>query len=423
MSDREKHWLGFSFSIVLWLASMLVCRADEPQFLQPTDPERARQLRQRPWIETIAAEIPPLTNDSDGHLPMIMWHGVGFQPLQESELRILRERGLCQHLQVSVSMIESARVLQDAGMPVVLMEGRTDHWPYSLAPDPNDWAHQFDATYIPPWFGKDDTNQWHGACPNQIEGWKALADQTRETMQAFRDAGVKVDAVLVDYEGDPYPWGHLFEQLEHCKRCRSELPAEIVMNKTAWRADAWQRYVSLYDQYFAAPIREVFPECRVTNWHVVFSSRETPVRYFAGNVDLPELRPRHFSATNPICYGSDLIWNQLWDRSAKPTATAVDDFYANELIHQVIADRKNRESAGASSVEAIPWVARVCKIDDGGEQIPIMSRDRYRESLGKIWSEGVATMQIFNPMHEGYEELALMELQDAVLAYDRKLKE
>ena len=400
-------------------------------YLSRTDPSRAKELRERAWIETIAREVPPLKNgarqpDSDGKLPMIMWHGVGFAPLEPAEIEVLRERGLCQHLQINEAMIPAAKVLTNHGMPVILMEGRTDSWPYSLADEaggpPGAWSHQFDLTYQPPWFEENDSSQWHGACPNQLAGWEILARQTEATMRKFKDAGVKVDAVLVDYEGDPYPWSHLFDQLKHCKRCRKELPREVVRDKEAWRNYAWQQYVQLYDRYFAAAVRRVFPDALVTNWHVVYSSSESPVRYFVRDVDLPELRPQHFTATNPIAYGSDLAWNQLWDSGQELTASAIDDFYADEIAHQVIADRANRRRAGAERVKCIPWVARACKITSGFESsIPVMSRERYRQSLANLWNHGVYSMQIFNPMHEGFEELALQELQDAVAAYDLSL--
>ena len=364
---------------------------------------------------------------------MIMWHGVGFEPLTKDEIAILRQRGLCQHLQLSPSMIPAAKVLADAGMPVILMEGRTDSWPYSLADErtgtsgertPGDWAHQFDLTFVPPWFGKDDSSQWHGACPHRTEGWQVLEQRTRNTMQAFKDAGVRVDAVLVDYEGDPYPWPQLFRQLRHCQRCRQELPSEVVQNESAWRDYAWKQYVSLYDTYFAKPILEVFPDALVTNWHVVYSTREVPVRYFVRDVSLPELRPQYFTATNPIAYASDAAWRNLADPSLELTRVAVDNFYAKEIVHQVESDRRNREQAGATTVRSIPWVARACRIP-GVESagVPLMSRERYRLALVDLWKLGIHGMQIFNPMHEGYEELALAEVQDAVAAYDQSLSQ
>lgn len=398
--------------------------AAPPIYLQKTDEKRAAELKSGDWIDTIAREIPPLKNDPADHMPMIMWHGVGFEPLQPAQIAILRERGLCQHLQLSESMIDSAKALARADMPIILMEGRTDSWPYSLAKSNDGWAHQFDATYQQPWFGKEDASEWHGACPHRIDGWKVLEQNTKQTLLKFRGAGLRVDAVLVDYEGDPYPWSHLFDQLRHCKRCRRELPSEIIHDKAAWRDDAWRRYVSLYDLHFAKAVREVYPDCLVTNWHVVFSSEADPVRYFVRDVKLPSLRPKYFSATNPIAYASDAVWHERWNPSNELTQESVDAFYAAEITQQVTTDRANRKALGADSIRSIPWVARVCKIADADQPpAPLMSRSRYRESLGELWNLGIHGMQVFNPMHEGYEELAIIELQDAVLAYDEMLEQ
>lgn len=395
--------------------------AAEPELLQETSRQRAAELKAGPWIDIIEREIPPLENDPGDRMPMIMWHGVGFQPLSPREIEVLHARGLCQHLQLAESMIPAAKALQQAGMPVILMEGRTDSWPYSLG---KDWMHQFDASFPQPWFGKEDASQWHGACPHRIDGWKVLAIQTKQRLRKFREAGVRVDAVLVDYEGDPYPWSHLFDQLRHCKRCRQELPAEILHEKAAWRDYSWKQYVALYDEYFAKPIREVFPECLVTNWHVVFSSESDPVRYFVRNTNLPELKPAYFSATNPIAYASDTVWHQLWDPSQTATQTSVDAFYREQIIQQVATDKRNRDAEQAGNVRSIPWVARVCRIADSDQPaVPIMSRSRYRDALCELWEMDVHSMQVFNPMHEKYEELALIELQDAVVAYDKMLQQ
>lgn len=417
---RQLDLIVFILALKVTFFGALWVSAAEPEMLEETSRRRAQELTTGRWIDVIEREITPLKNDPQDQLPMIMWHGVGFQTLSVHEIEILRSRGLCQHLQLAESMIPAAKALQQAGAPVILMEGRTDSWPYSLA---KDWMHQFDASYPQPWFGNEDASQWHGACPHRLEGWRMLAADTKQTLHKFRDAGVRVDAVLVDFEGDPYPWSHLFEQLRHCKRCRRELPAEILYQKIAWRDRSWKQYVALYDEYFAKPVREIYPECLVTNWHVVFSSPHDPVRYFANHTHLPELNPQHFSATNPIAYASDLIWHELWNPITKPTRASVDAFYREQIIHQVAADKRNRDAAQAGTVRSIPWVARVCKIDDGKrDAVPIMSRSSYREALGELWELGVHSMQVFNPLHDNFEELALIELQDAVAAYDEMLR-
>jgi hypothetical protein len=155
---------------------------------------------------------------------------------------------------------------------------------------------------------------------------------------------------------------------------------------------------------------------------VVFSSESEPIRYFVRDVNLPVLRPEFFSATNPIAYGSDLAWRELWDPNGVKSQQNVDAFYREQILQQVRTDLRNREKDGALHVRSIPWVARVCRIEaDEKHPVPVMSREAYREALGELWSMDVHTMQVFNPMHDGYEELALWELQDAVAAYDHRL--
>lgn len=401
--------------------SFTQAQAQPAAYPQPTSPQRAAQLKTTPWIQVIENEIPPLENDPGDRLPMIMWHGVGFDPLTESQINILRRRGLVQHLQFDEAMIPAALALQKSGVPVILMQGRTDNWPYSLGESPDDWAHDFDASFKPSWLGKEDAFEWHGACPHRTAGWKILQLQTRRTIQNFQDAGVVVTGVWMDYEGDPYPWQHAHQQIQACQRCRRELPAEILNDKSAWRDYAWQQYVDLYDQHFAAPIREIYPECLITNWHVVFSTAEHPVRYFVRDINLPPLAPQYFTSSNPIAYGSDVVWHNRWSGSAEPTQTDVDKFYAAEILQQVRTDRINRTALGKSSVASIPWVTRYCKIDTTDRRAPIMTRPAYRAALAKLWQQDIRTMQVFNAMHDGFEELAITELQDTVLAYDASL--
>jgi hypothetical protein len=423
-------WIHQSIHYFTVILTLLICglltqggpaSADDLLRVARTPDARAAELKTTPWIEVIRREVKPLQNDPGERMPMVMWHGVGFAPLPPDELNILRERGLTQHLQMDAAMIPAALNLKRAGMPVILMQGRTDNWPYSLADDATSWAHQFDITYQPKWFGDEGAFEWHGACPNQTAGWKVLQRNTRQTMQQFRDAGVEVAGVWMDWEGDPYPWSHLFDQLKHCQRCRRELPAEIVYNKAAWRDDAWRRYVRLYDEHFAQPIREVFPDCLITNWHVVASTQKNPIRYFVSDILLPELKPQFFTATNPIGYGSDAVWQTRYRGQGSPTQQSVDEFFANEITQQIDTDFQNRAASDDRKLKSVPWVARYCRIKSDSPEIPLMTRTRYRKTLSELWKKDITTMQVFNAMHAGYEEYAVTELQDAVQAFDDSL--
>ena len=392
---------------------------DAVLYPEKTAPSRAEYLRSTPWIEIIEREIPKLTHDHGNRLPMIMWYGVGYEPLSPEEIRVLTDRGLTQHLPMSPSSIEAAKRLQQAGMPVILMEGRTDAWPNSLAGEPTTWQHQFDADYRPDWMTDPNAFGWHGACPTQRDGWKVLQQQTRDCMRAFSDSGITVTGVWMDWEGDPYPWSHSFEQINHCQRCQDTLPADVLNDKDQWWQYAWKQYVERYDQYFAQSVREIFPKCLVTNWHVVRSTERQPVRYFVGDRFLPAVKLIYFNATNPIAYGSDMVWTQRNREPLPLTQKNVDSFYRSEILQQVKTDSLNRAEVGFSEIACVPWVARYCRIAPGDEPIPMMSRPAYREALAELWRCELTTMQVFNAMHEGYEEYAVKELHDAVVAYDQ----
>ena len=50
-----------------------------------------------------------------------------------------------------------------------------------------------------------------------------------------------------------------------------------------------------------------------------------------------------------------------------------------------------------------------------------MTRGRYREVLRHLWLRGINGMQIFNPVHAGYETMAVDEVKDAAAIYDEML--
>lgn len=393
-------------------------QAEAPVKIGPTSKERIEELKSVPWIEVIEKEIPPLEHPLAGRWPMIMWHGAGGSPLTEAQIQMLLARGLTQHLRLDKNMIEAAKALQEAGAPVIFMQGDAGAFPYSLAADSSDWAHQFDEGYHYEMAGKGALGSWHGACPKMIQGWEIFGDQIRDTLGAFRAAGVTVDAVWMDWEGDPYPWKHLFKQLEHCKRCREQLPPEVLTDWPSFWAYYWRLYQQLYGAYLAGPAREVFPLCSVTNWHIVYSTQTDPLFYFVDNRVMPPSIAPLFTATNPVAYGNDKFWNSEWKDEYTLDRRHVDQFHMYNLLRQISGDTANR-LAYAPDVGSFPWVARWCPIVSSHQEdtTPYMSRQAYRESLRHMWLRGIDGMQLFNASRDGYEEIALFELIDAVAVY------
>ena len=391
----------------LLLAAPLLCARAEP----PLYAEKKTPVAGFSWIDEIRKNVPVLKNDRGDIPPMILWdpdHGpVDLQPAEY--YKDLLARGLTEHIHMDEQMIPIARALQKAGAPVIMMEGKGDQWPANLAGDPKEWAHLFDTGYVP----KEAAH----ACPAFAAGWEINARHVRATLQKYRDAGITVDAVWMDWEGDPIGGAERYEQALHCARCRESLPPGVLASAKSFSDYCWRRYMDIGAAYLAAPVLEVFPECSVTNWRVTVSTPSRPVRNWE---DRPycAVVPASFTASNPVAYGNTVSWS-LWKPGFKKDREHVDQFYTYLLLNETSDDAANR-LIWAPERKAVPWVCRWCP-DDPDPKIPIMSRERYREVLRHLWLRGINGMQIFNPKRDGYEDIAVAEVQDAVAVYDEML--
>ncbi len=410
-------------SVSLWLLSITaaVVVADPAAHVDSTSRERAAEIMSLGWWQVVESEVPPLRNALGERWPMIMWHGPGSAPLEPEQVRFLLDRGLTQHVPLDTGYIEAATRLHAAGSKVIIMQGEAGNWPYSLAPDSSEWAHQFDEGYHYKDAGPGPLGEWQGACVLQHAGWAVLADNVRDTLTAFRTAGVMVDGVFMDWEGDPYPFINLFGQLAHCRRCREQLPPAVLTDKKAWWDYYWRAYMQLHGSYVAAPAREIFPQVAVTNWFVVYSSQNAPHPYFVDDRILPPLAPPMFSATNPVAYGNDLWFSKEWQNEWPLDRRHVDQFYMHNLLRGVSIDAVNRRAYGPE-VMSFPWVTRFCPLKgESGNEMPDMSRSAYREALRHMWLRDIDGMQVFNAEWGGFEETWVWELQDAVSVYDEIL--
>lgn len=184
-------------------------------------------------------------------MPMILWEAGPFEVQAPEVYQMLLARGFMQHIRMDEKMIPLAKALQAAGSPVIMMEGEGGRWPSSLAGAPANWQHDFGGTYTP----KGPVL----SCPVLASGWQINADKIRATLQKFKDAGVTVDAVWMDWEGDPVDGEDRYEQALHCQRCRGLLPKGALADQKAFNDYCWRRYLDLIGAYLAAPVAEIFP--------------------------------------------------------------------------------------------------------------------------------------------------------------------
>jgi hypothetical protein len=395
-------------------APALALDARCPQF--PEDP-RAEVPAEPHWLtldwpRTIEACVPTLQHDRGKRRPLVLWEGGDGATFNEKTAKMLLERGVVPAVRLDPDMIPVALQLQRAGAPVVLLDVKSGSWPYDLVGDPGKWALSFAQN-------AQVQESWRRLpVPGRLEGWAIAAQQLREVLRRFQEAGVRVDAVWLDYETAPA--NVPYEAAKASREAGKEIPARALASNEAFHRYRWQLWLQLPSSYVAAPVREVYPAASVTNWMVMVSTPETPVTGW-DNRPLPPSGLTLFNATNPVAYGVDKGVLALWDKEqVPPEADAVDRAYVNLLLRQASQDGQNRQRV-ASHLDSVVWVARDFQALPE-RKVPAMSRAAYREALRHLWLRGADAMQVYNSQRPGSLAAALAEVQDAATVYDELLK-
>lgn len=359
------------------------------------------------WYETLTARLAPLEHERGERWPLVLWHGVGYEPLEPGQIRALLDRGIVQHLRLSRTDTGAARALTDAGAPVILMEGAGGAWPYDTVG--GDWRLEFppDARVRPEWRRLPD--------PTRLAGWEMAGDLTRDRLRAYARQDVDVDAVWLDYEGallnDDYA-------AVRASTAASRLPRGLLGDERRYRDYRRRHWLGRLSRYLAAPVRRVYPEVSVTNWVVMVSSSGAPVLSWTGWRHPPS-PPLFFTHSNPIAYGIDTYFLHAWPAGHEIDRENVDRFFTHLLLRQVSMDALNR-ARYRPDMGAVVWVARWVP-DRPDARVPVMSRAAYREALRHIWLRGADGMQVFNPARAGFERYAVREVEDVQGVYDEML--
>ena len=365
------------------------------------------------WLNIIRKRIPPLIHDRGQRWPLVLISGVGFKELPVEDINMLLARGITQHLELNENSIPAAHALQKANSPIILMTSTSvsSTWPYNLAKDKTQWAHQYPKDLKVPTHWQDLPS------PNQFSGWAVAGDNLRKILGRFRAEKITVDALWMDHEGQPSQADYYAAILS--PTTRALLPVEAVASEKAFQLYCRQLWVQLLSTYMAGPAREIFPKISTTNWVVSLSSPENPVLGWE-NQSHPPMGPTLFTATNTVAYGIDTAFLNLWKKSYILDQEHVDQFYMHILLRQVSADSENRQRL-APYIKSLPWVGRWV-MDHPDKKVPIMSRERYREALRHLWLRGIDGMQVFNPVYASDKvDMAVVEVQDVVAVYDEML--
>ncbi|MBF0109658.1 MAG: hypothetical protein HQL76_10820 [Magnetococcales bacterium] len=390
------------------LSSIALAHAGAPGALRGSlsIEESARQ-----WLDWVEHHVPPLRHPRGKRWPLVTWLGPEHLPLTPEQANLLLARGLTQHLEIDVAMIPAAKILQAAGSPVILMEGKRGPWPYDQGGDPTLWSHDHPDNLPVP-------DSWRTIpSPGLFQGWARAADQLRHTLQEFKNQGVTIDGLWLDHEGQPSQAAYLPALLS--PRTRSILPRGALKDEPSFAIFRRQLWMQLLSAYIAAPAREIFPAIAVTNWVAALSTPEHPL-YGWDDRPHPLTGPTLMTHSAPLAYGVDTYLLTVRDKEKPLDAAMVDRLFTHLLLRQVSEDAFNRTRL-APHLGSLPWVARRV-VDHPDTTTPALSRSTYREILRHLWLRGIDGMQVFNVGPGGANDpLAREEILDAQAVYDEML--
>lgn len=391
---------------------------------------RAQSLEEAAWtLPNLLRKVPPLQHDNAGRFPMICiepflltaddrsWQDA--KPLPAAMIRELKKRGLTQWIPPDERYIQVALALQKEKAGVIMMQGMAFNGPPDEVPSS---MHLLPEGYKGL---KRPGQQPKFPCPLVLDGWVKTAEKLRATFRKYREAGVHIDAVWLDWEIEPMAGDAQLDEAKHCSRCRQQFPPGILDDKERYRAFISRCRLQLFSVYFVAPILEHYPGCSVTNWEEVISTADDPTPNWAGTRKIPPLDLGMFTAANPVAYGNTIWYDYHWreERGWPLDAAHMDRIYTQVMLGELSVHERNAMRV-APHLQSIPWVDRFCA-DNRDPKIPILTRPRYREILRHLWLRGADGMQIFNPLwfKEDAVRLAIAteEIEDAVAIYDELL--
>lgn len=313
-------------------------------------------------------------------LPLISYRNFDRQALSEDAVNSVVKRGVIPWFPLfgNEESIQRAKLFQALGIPVILMDYRGGKWPMS------------DGCF---------------AEQNLFSAWNDVGEQVREALTIYKNAGVKVASIWCDWEG--FPFRAKVDDFQF------ESPGESEkLHFYRYRSQLW---TNLLSSYLAAPVLSFYPNASVTNWSINVASRDMPIELWNNQIS-GLFQPTLFNTSNPVAYGNAVFFEKQWPNGDWPTdRSKVDQAYFHLMLRQISSDCWNRMRE-LPYMCSVPWVAR-CVKDSRNKQIPVMSREAYRESLRHIWLRGISGMMVFNPHIKSSLHASEHELEDAMLVY------
>jgi len=387
----------------------------------PTPEEIIRELIDR---------VPPLTHPRDGALPIRGSRLEGWLPEDDEEakqvLLALDARGLALSARINpgnedamAAALRMGRLQQELGLEVGVNASRAM---YSFFNGDESTAHLADDGT--PFFDDSFGSRKMG-CPFRLDGRKDdIKAQFRSFLGAYRDAGVTIDFLYLDWEIDgPIEWNGAWEHSRRCTVCREHVPE--IDDFSAFQDALREIRSALQRECCVQVVQEYFPDALICNYSVYPHSG---VRYWYDYYEvLPEgapyiedqfaryrpwyheFEPCGYTFANPVVY----TWYATWSWYPE---WANDDY---RWFYNLLLVGSNAGRHTPQEVPLVTWVHwHTTAPPADAPPVPQMSEWAYQELLWHLYLRGNDGLMMWCTAPETTKEVSLMvEVMDGMLAY------
>lgn len=380
------------------------------------------RMTQTEMIDALLACTQPLEHPLGDRLPFYNWHLGGVGTADDAAaaeiLKQLAARGLAvtpawnprRQEQTLADGLRVAKLQQQLGLRVNI---NANSCFYSFCNGDESTAH-LDSDGKP-FFDYSFQEKKPIGCPFALhEREAAIRGQLEPFLEAYQQAGLKIDFLFVDWEIDgPLAWNDAWAHCQRCTRCRQNIPG--IDDFAVFQAKMTELRAGLERRCLSEPVLSRFPDCLVGNyavypndgwryWYDYFEpppAEGLPVKYDQRAPYRPwpdEFTPAGFTFGMPVEY----TWYRTfdWYDYSNPDYRW---FYNLLLVGS---------NAGRSTPPSIPLITFIhhhttSPPPEPDPKVVQMSGEAYQELLWHLLLRGHDTFYIWSPQDEAVDETKL----------------
>jgi hypothetical protein len=223
-------------------------------------------------------------------------------------------------------------------------------------------------------------------------------------LKPLKDAGIKVETVFFDYEGQPHPWNGIYFAQSTPEIRKTYQDPSVLKTFNTFYGYTLNLRSELESQSMAQPVHQLFPDARVGNYWDIVSSEAVPFTG-VGPAAPPVQLGKGMSMIMPALYAKNTILPNFFNSDWPVTQSRVDDIYFHHLLLTGSSANANKSGNLISYLYIGPSVRMSA---DPRFKDKDLSRPAFRELLWHLWLRGTDGMYVYNG---GSPKTALSTLQ------------